>query len=100
MTDGQCPIFVLIGRRSSVIPTPSPKTDTVPLIPRLSRQEMTMRRVRWLMLGLALSAGVVAAGAVPADKPRELGKGPAYETLARLVVLHQGRLKPLDTLAR
>ena len=29
-----------------------------------------------------------------------LGVGPAYETLGKLPVMHQGRIKPLDTLAR
>ena len=35
-----------------------------------------------------------------AEAAKALGVGPAYETLARLPVLHEGRIKPLDTLAR
>jgi ABC-type transport system involved in cytochrome c biogenesis permease subunit len=54
------------------------------------------------MLSVGLWAAVAPALAMAAEKPEpsELGTGPAYETLAKLVVLHQGRVKPLDTLAR
>ncbi len=56
-----------------------------------------MRRIGWLSLCLVL------AGASPSttdEKPRALGVGPSYEMLARLAVLHEGRIKPFDTLAR
>jgi ABC-type transport system involved in cytochrome c biogenesis permease subunit len=58
-----------------------------------------MKPYRCLILGLALTlAGGRAAPA--ADKPPALGVGAAYETLARLPVMHAGRVKPIDTLAR
>ncbi|MFO0953989.1 MAG: ABC transporter permease, partial [Isosphaeraceae bacterium] len=62
-----------------------------------------MTRPRWLAaaLGAVLTAIVAAPASAAADnEPRALGKGPAYETLAKLPVLHEGRIKPLDTLAR
>ena len=62
-----------------------------------------MRRLRWLTLGLALAAAAAPAAATAAESsatPRKLGQGPAYRTLAKLPVLHEGRIKPLDTLAR
>src|SRR4051794_30682666 len=63
-----------------------------------------MRRLRWLAMGLALTAAAPASApaADPGkpEEPRKLGRGPAYEALARVAVLHEGRLKPLDTLAR
>jgi len=62
-----------------------------------------MRRTVRLTLSLALAAAAAAApsgarGIEP--EPKALGKGPAYETLGRLAMLHEGRIKPLDTLAR
>ena len=57
-----------------------------------------MRRFGWLTLGLALAATAQAAST--AEGPRTLGVGLAYEILARLPVLHEGRVKPFDTLAR
>ncbi len=61
-----------------------------------------MRRSGWFTLGLALAATAqaVSAATPKADAPKALGVGPAYETLARLPVLHEGRNKPFDTLAR
>lgn len=58
-----------------------------------------MRRIGWLLvcLPLALADGP-ATRAAEASKP--LGTGPAYETLATLPVMHAGRKKPIDTLAR
>src|SRR5262249_7290779 len=66
-------------------------------------RETMMRRTGWLTLGLALTAAAAAtpaARAEAADAPKALGTGPAYQTLARLPVLHVGRVKPFDTLAR
>ena len=61
-----------------------------------------MRRASWLKLVLALGtiilSGIESWG--EEQKPRELGTGPAYEKLGKLPVLHEGREKPLDTLAR
>jgi ABC-type transport system involved in cytochrome c biogenesis permease subunit len=58
-----------------------------------------MKRIGWLILGIgpALLAG---RAAFAADKPPALGVGPAYESLGRLPVMHTGRVKPIDTLAR
>ena len=43
-----------------------------------------------------------SAASAPAatQTPRRSGSGPAYETLGKLPVMHAGRIKPLDTLAR
>lgn len=57
-----------------------------------------MRRWRWLTLFFA--AAIPAPARAEGDAPRALGTGPAYETLAGLPVLHEGRVKPFDTLAR
>ncbi|MCA1685078.1 MAG: ABC transporter permease, partial [Planctomycetia bacterium] len=59
-----------------------------------------MKRFGWLRLGLAFAATAQSAAVAAAEAPRALGVGPAYETLARLPVLHAGRIKPFDTLAR
>ncbi len=56
-----------------------------------------MKRFGWLSLCLVL-AGATSSSAD--EKPKALGVGPAYDALAKLVVLHEGRIKPLDTLAR
>lgn len=58
-----------------------------------------MSRLGWLTLGLALWVSATAAMAAEAP-PREYGAGAAYDALGRLAVLHSGRVKPLDTLAR
>ena len=65
-----------------------------------------MRRCINLVLGL----GIVFAGALCTDLParggeakakvRVLGEGPAYEQVGKLAVMHTGRVKPLDTVAR
>lgn len=53
--------------------------------------------------GLAALCGAVLAAA-PADEGQKasgkLGVGPAYEQLGKIPVMHQGRVKPLDTVAR
>ncbi len=67
-----------------------------------------MRRNGWPPLGLALAAALalaVASGAHAATKreaPKveHYGRGAAYKALARLAVMHEGRVKPIDTLAR
>ncbi len=66
-----------------------------------------MRRTAWPALGLALATALATAIAAPpssaADKKpavERLGRGPAYDALAALAVQHEGRVKPLDTLAR
>jgi len=66
-----------------------------------------MRRTAWLLSAFALLFAVAAAGAVSLsgarkaeEKPEALGVGPAYQALGGLAVLHEGRQKPLDTMAR
>ena len=62
-----------------------------------------MRRFGWQSWGLALAAALAIGPAdarSAADEPPNPGEGPAYEALGRMAVLHQGRVKPLDTLAR
>src|SRR5271157_4020982 len=63
-----------------------------------------MRRFRRLLVGL----GVVLAGSFQAGLPvrggeskvRALGEGPDYDQVGKLAVMHAGRVKPLDTVAR
>jgi len=52
-----------------------------------------MKRYAWFLLVLPLALGL-------APKVAELGTGLAYDNLAKLPVMHAGRKKPLDTLAR
>ena len=54
-------------------------------------------RSRWL--GLAFVA-LVATGAKGEEKAAQLGRGATYETLGQLPVMHAGRIKPIDTVAR
>ncbi|MEA2631910.1 MAG: hypothetical protein QOE66_2129 [Chloroflexota bacterium] len=58
-----------------------------------------MKRIGWLSLAitLTLSAGRPSAAA---EKPPAFGVGPAYEFFGQLAVMHAGRVKPIDTLAR
>jgi hypothetical protein len=60
-----------------------------------------MKRVGRRIAGLAL-AGLWAAviPAQGADQARSLGTGPAYELIGKVAVMHEGRVKPLDTVAR
>ena len=58
-----------------------------------------MRRFRWLILGLALAPWLGRPSAADAA-PTKVGVGPAYEQLGKLAVMHSGRIKPLDTMAR
>jgi hypothetical protein len=60
-----------------------------------------MRRIGKLLGGLAL-AGMWAAvlPAQAADDTRSPGTGPAYESIGKVAVMQDGRVKPLDTVAR
>ncbi len=60
-----------------------------------------MRRIGKLLGGLAL-AGMWAAvlPARGADDNKSPGAGPAYESLGKVAVMQEGRVKPLDTVAR
>ena len=49
---------------------------------------------------IALGAILSGPAAFSAESAEVLGKGPAYETVGKLAVMHEGRIKPLDTLAR
>ena len=55
-----------------------------------------------LLAGASLlsSPPVQAASAGPDAPPVALGSGPAYQILAQLPMMHEGRLKPIDTVAR
>ena len=63
-----------------------------------------MKRFRRLLVGL----GVILAGSFQAGLPvrgqeskvKVLGEGPAYDQVGKLAVMHAGRVKPLDTVAR
>ena len=68
-------------------------------IPGVPNRERTMKHTGWLMLGLVLAAGF-AQSATAAEKVPTFGVGPAYEAIAKVPVLHAGRRKPFDTLAR
>ncbi len=65
-----------------------------------------MKRYGRLLFGLGLGAllGVTLAAAPPAGDQqqgvRKLGVSPAYEEIGKVAVMHQGRVKPLDTVAR
>ena len=62
------------------------------------------RRLEWLGLGVALAAATFAParGIQAAVKPEKVavGEGPAYRILGQLPMMHEGRIKPLDTVAR
>jgi len=58
-----------------------------------------MRRFGGLLLGLGLALAIGRSASAATD-PKALGVGPAYEELGKLAVMHAGRIKPLDTLAR
>jgi ABC-type transport system involved in cytochrome c biogenesis permease subunit len=60
-----------------------------------------MRRIGRILCGLIVAA---AAGggfsARAAESALQLGSGPAYDQLGHIAVMHEGRVKPLDTVAR
>lgn len=60
-----------------------------------------MRHFGRLKAGLALFVVLLSqATAMGAEKVKQLGTGEGYQALASLPVLHIGRMKPLDTVAR
>ena len=60
-----------------------------------------MRRIKVVVLGLAAAAIFVAVcPARGAEEVKSPGAGPAYEVIGEVPVMHQGRVKPLDTVAR
>ena len=58
-----------------------------------------MKRIALCTLAIAL-APLAGRPASASDKPPAYGVGPAYESLGGLAVMHEGRIKPIDTLAR
>ncbi len=63
----------------------------------------TLRIGRALAPALLVAIATAAATAADTDAPAAPkidATGPAYDTLGRLVVMHEGRLKPYDTAAR
>lgn len=58
-----------------------------------------MKRFGWLLLGLPLAIAFETP-APGAEAPKAFGTGPTYTELAKLPVMHEGRKKPFDTLAR
>ncbi len=60
-----------------------------------------MKRICKRLGGLVL-AGAFAAlvPAQAADETKTLGSGPAYDLIGKVAVMHEGRVKPLDTVAR
>ena len=67
---------------------------------KLRAGEKTMRYFGWITAGALSVALFSQSQAIGADAPKKLGVGESYMTLASLPVLHQGRIKPLDTVAR
>ncbi|MDR3636685.1 MAG: cytochrome c biogenesis protein CcsA [Isosphaeraceae bacterium] len=59
-----------------------------------------MRRSSWLFAGLALALLAGAQARAAEKKAPTVGVGPAYEAVGKIPVLHEGRDKPIDTLAR
>jgi ABC-type transport system involved in cytochrome c biogenesis permease subunit len=58
-----------------------------------------MKRCGKLIVGLGLVlAGLPALAAE--TKVKVMGEGPAYDQVGKLAVMHSGRMKPLDTVAR
>ncbi len=63
--------------------------------------DSAMKRIGKQCGGLVL-AGIFVAG-IPARASEEVktpGSGPSYELLGKVAVMHEGRVKPLDTVAR
>ena len=60
-----------------------------------------MRRIGKLLAGMILAG--TSRPPSPRREPRAvktLGTGPAYELIGKVAVMHEGRVKPLDTVAR
>jgi cytochrome c-type biogenesis protein CcsB len=60
-----------------------------------------MRQIGSHIRGLVLAGGIIACiPARGAEDVKSLGTGPSYELLGKVAVMHEGRVKPLDTVAR
>ncbi|MHC5537862.1 cytochrome c biogenesis protein, partial [Singulisphaera rosea] len=61
-----------------------------------------MKRFGWLLLGLPLAwaVGFPVQAADSSEGKKTVGIGQAYERLGKLPVMHAGRKKPFDTVAR
>jgi len=60
-----------------------------------------MKRIGKQIVGLMLGRGVsVRPPRLGRSRGQVAGKRPAYELIGKVAVLHEGRIKPLDTVAR
>ena len=59
-----------------------------------------MKRIGIQVLGLRSWAIAACQSAQAAQEQKSPGTGPAYELIGKVAVLHAGRVKPLDTVAR
>jgi hypothetical protein len=60
-----------------------------------------MRRIGNRLAGLILAGmATVSLAARGAETVKPLGTGSAYEQIGKVAVMHEGRVKPLDTVAR
>jgi ABC-type transport system involved in cytochrome c biogenesis permease subunit len=59
-----------------------------------------MRRIGKLLGGIILAGTVAATLSAQGAEAVKLGTGPAYELIGKVAVMHEGRIKPLDTVAR
>ncbi len=63
-----------------------------------------MRRFRRLLVGLGVVLAASCQAGLPVrgeeSKVKVLGEGRAYDQVGKLAVMHSGRVKPLDTVAR
>ena len=55
------------------------------------------KQIAGLVLTAALASGLTARADEKVERP---GIGPAYDRVGQVAVMHQGRVKPLDTVAR
>ena len=55
------------------------------------------RRIGSFVLAGICLAGIRARGA---EEVKSLGSGPSYDKIGKVAVMHEGRMKPLDTVAR
>ena len=61
------------------------------------------RRIEWFALGVALAATLAFSPSTSAEekvKKESVGFTKAYESLGELPMMHEGRIKPIDTVAR
>ncbi|QEH33371.1 Cytochrome c biogenesis protein CcsA [Aquisphaera giovannonii] len=64
------------------------------------RAVLSLSAWRWVAAGLAVAAATATPARAAEPKVEDLGRGPAYARVGELAVMHAGRIKPLDTVAR